>query len=248
MRARLAHTTRAIGVLVCAAMLASACGGEAAVTPPADGSTVPAGVPGATTPGATVGASSTTGAIDPATGLPMATTPSSATSTPTVPELVGGDISGGMCGGCAGFGDDGNVFTSRLPKTDEDAVDTGDGTTGPGTATVGPTPTAPAPTTTTPAAPAVKLSGAVVSIDGVTHQVSLRQSFPKGAPVFRLVGVTSSSIEVELIAGEFTSNGGTGVFLDKGDVVSLVNSTEQVTYKVKYVRPITADSGIGLGS
>jgi hypothetical protein len=34
------------------------------------------------------------------------------------------------------------------------------------------------------------------------------------------------------------------VFLDKGDLVSLVNSSELVTYKVKYLRPIVDTDGI----
>jgi hypothetical protein len=63
--------------------------------------------------------------------------------------------------------------------------------------------------------------------------------------VFRLLSVNGSSIEVELVAGEFTSDGGDGTFLDKGDLVSFVNASEQVTYKVKYLRPIVKTDGLG---
>jgi hypothetical protein len=55
--------------------------------------------------------------------------------------------------------------------------------------------------------------------------------------------VTASAIELELVAGEFTDGGGTGAVLDKGDLVSLLNASEQKTYKVKYVRPATTVAG-----
>jgi hypothetical protein len=60
--------------------------------------------------------------------------------------------------------------------------------------------------------------------------------------------VEAGSIEIQLVAGEFTSGGGNGVFLDKGQPVSLVNASEQVTYTVRYIRPITDTSGFSAGT
>jgi hypothetical protein len=66
--------------------------------------------------------------------------------------------------------------------------------------------------------------------------------------VFRLVSVTATTAEIELVAGEFTSGGSIGTVLDKGQVVSLVNASEQVTYKVKFESPIASGSGLSLGT
>jgi hypothetical protein len=56
--------------------------------------------------------------------------------------------------------------------------------------------------------------------------------------------VTANDIEIELIAGEFTSGGGVGTVLDKGELVSLVNSSEQLTYRIKYLRGIASTDSI----
>jgi hypothetical protein len=71
-------------------------------------------------------------------------------------------------------------------------------------------------------------------------------AFPKDNPVFRLLSINASNVEVELIAGEFTTGGGSGVVLDKGELVSLVNASEQLTYRVKYLRPIASTDSIDL--
>lgn len=109
----------------------------------------------------------------------------------------------------------------------------GGGTTAPG---VDPPKPKPAP---------VIYAGAKMYVDGMIHAVQKNGTFPKGNPVFRLISVSAASVEIELVAGEFTAGGSIGTILDKGQIVSLVNASEQVTYKVKYITPIEAGAGDG---
>jgi hypothetical protein len=223
------RTLHATTVLVAAALVASGCGGGGDV--PADAGTTTTPTPGATTPGGTVadpGATGTPGATDPATGLPTDPAATASEPTATVPELVGDDVAGGL----DPIGDS-PVFDAKAVDpndiVDEEKKDE--------------TAAADEEKTTTEA-PKVTYTGAKIYVDGIVHSVNRNGTFPKGNPVFRLLSVTPFDVEIALIAGEFTSSGGEGTYLDKGDLVSLVNASEQVTYRVKYLRPITSTSDI----
>lgn len=223
---------RTFGITLVAMLVAAGCGGAPVEeTPPADAPVTP---PVATTPGSTVAdpnapatgdAGLGAGAVDPVTGLPS----SGATAeTATIPDLDGGGLGGGLASvsGTSGFA----------------PLAVGGGELAQGASEQTATTPATTPTTQTQTTATVEYSGAVILVDGKTYSVTEGGSFPKGSPVFKLVNVSGADIEVELLAGEFTSGGGDGLFLDKGDMVSLVNSSEQVTYKVKYLRPISDSS------
>ncbi|MCW2928732.1 MAG: hypothetical protein JWM86_2700 [Thermoleophilia bacterium] len=226
---------RTIAVLGSVVLVGAGCGGGEAPADPAAGG---AATPGATTPGAVAG---DTGAIpaatDPATGQPV--DPAAATTggtTATIPDLIGGDV-----GGSFGAIGSAPVFTAKAAEGDslKDSETSEDSTSSSGSVTGT---TSEAPTTSTKAAPT--FSGAKIYVDGIVHDVTRGGTFPKGNPVFKLVSVTGTEIEVELIAGEFTTGGGTGTVLDKGDLVSLVNASEQLTYRIKYLRGITSTSAV----
>lgn len=213
-----------LATMACAALLIAGCGGsDEASTPPVvtpDSSTpsTPAtGDQNGLVSGTTAGADgSATGALN--TGGVQA----------EVPKLKGDRLRGtGMSGKNGSFtalasnpDAGGDLMTPVTPDTPE--------------------PTTPTmPEMPTPSVPAPTYTGATIYVNGKTHSVNKGDSFPKDNPVFTLVSISESSIELELVSGEFTSGGGSGVFLDKGSLTSLVNSSEQVTYKVKYLRGTT---------
>ncbi len=231
--ARPRNAFRTVGVLGAAALVAAGCGGGDAATtstPPTTPST-PSGTDGS----ATVSDPANPGQDLDGDGTPDADLAAAGTdlgATASIPSLDGDQIGGGLDSTEAS-----PVFSARA------ITESGtDSSTDPLTPTV--------PTVTTPAvgssssssSSAVRYSGAKISIDGVVHDVNRNGTFPEGSPAFRLLAVRGGSIEIELIAGEFTAGGGSGVVLDKGEEVSLVNASEQVTYRVTYLRPIQDDS------
>lgn len=239
--ARARRSLRTAVILGAAGLVAAGCGGggEEAVVTPAAGTdpSAPGTVVGQ--PGATDPATGQPAATDPATGQPVdpalgAGATDAGASSATVPDLVGDDVVGGLepVANTPLF-DAQAVATIEKPKVDDTKTDAFGGGSG--------------GTSGDPekdAKPAVTYTGAKIYVDGITHTVNASGTFPKGNPVFRLLSVNANEIEIDLVAGEFTSSGGTGTFLDKGDLVSMVNASEQVTYRVKYLRPITSSSDI----
>lgn len=221
---------RPLAVLGCTAMLAVGCGGGDEVVPPGPDAN-PSGID---TSGAVGGTGTATpGVTDPAAG---GAAPSASAK---LPDLKGGDVQGAGIGGGGGGGLFDALAGGPQPAETVDTTPTLPTSTMPTTPTV--------PTTPTPTVAAPTFTGAAIYVDGTVYNVEKGESFPKDEPIFKLVGVSAKSIELELVAGEFTSGGGDGVFLDKGDLVSLVNASEQVTYKVKFLRPTEgAVTGIGL--
>jgi len=230
--------TRIVLPLTLTVLVAAGCGGgddaAAGGDAGAAGTTTtaaPGGTP--TTPGGTVGAPADPNAqtaTDPVTGLAVA--PSTGGATATIPDLSGGDVGGGLAAA------NGTGLFSPKALDGADAA-TSDAVTD--TKIDPATPIDATPATTTVAA---KFSGAVIYVDGTTYKVDKGASFPKGAPIFRLLSVSGTDVEIELIAGEFTSGGGDGVFIDKGELLTFLNSSEGVDYKVKYVRPIKDSAGV----
>lgn len=245
---RASRTIRTAVLTTGAAIILAGCGGgDAAV--PATGTPTPAPDPNAATVGADPNAAA--GATDPVTGAPLA--PAAATQPgATVPELDGDDTSSG-----SGFGavDSSPVFSAQAASGDalKDSSQSALTTTVPtstsfpglggGTSTTSP-PQPTTPTETAPPEPAAAYSGARIYVDGMVHVVQKNGTFPKGNPVFRLVSVSAATVELDLVAGEFTAGGGQGTVLDKGHLYSLVNASEQVTYKLKYLKPVVSESGV----
>lgn len=233
--ARPRHVIRTVGLLGAAALVAAGCGG---------GGEVPAGDPGVGTPSPTPAPTDGTGAVtgdsngdgiadtgvdNDGDGIPDPAPTAELGATATIPDLSGGDIGGGGLGSInaspmfeAGAVED---LADEDDAKDDEEIEVPD---------------------TTTEKPVEDFAGARIYVDGVIHEVGIQDSFPSDNPVFRLVDVTSSQIEIELIAGEFTVGGGSGTLLDKGELVSLLNSSEQLTYRIKYLRPLSGDSEIVL--
>ena len=220
-------TLRTLGMLGASALVVAGCGGGE--TPPAGGATTPTPAPGTTDPLVGDPGATTPGAIDPLTGQPVAPTSTDVGATATIPSLVGDDISGGLAETSTSA-----IFEpGAIDPTDADAAENAKETETASNA---------ATEAKDPVVETTKYSGAKIYVDGIVHDVSINGVFPKGNPVFRLVSVGAGTIELELVAGEFTSGGGVGTLLDKGELVSLVNGSEQLTYRVKYLRPVV-DTG-----
>lgn len=231
-------TIRTVGLLGAAVLVAAGCGGGDA--PPAATPAPGTPAPGTNADGTPIADPNAAGAIDPATGLPVdpnaAGTDAAGATTASVPILSGDDVAGGL-----GSTESNPIFLPGAIDTEKakeqfDADDKADGSADPIGGGGG--------SVTTPDKPAVVYSGAKIYVDGIVHDVNEDATFPKGNPVFRLLSVTATDIEIELIAGEFTSGGGVGTILDKGELVSMVNASEQLTYRIKYMRPISSADGI----
>lgn len=236
-----ARSLRTLCILGSAMLVAAGCGGGDDAAVPVDTGT-PA--PDTTAPPGTVAGNpgtETTPQIDPATGQPIdpaAAGGGAAGSSATVPELVGDDVAGGLSPVSSGslFSPQAVGGEKLLEQSRKESFGAGAGGNSVGT---------PGPGEAGDPKPAVNYTGAKIYVDGIVHSVNRNGVFPKGDPVFRLLSVSANEIEISLIAGEFTSSGGDGTFLDRGDLVSLVNASEQLTYRVKYLRPITGTSSVG---
>lgn len=227
------HRSRSLttlGVIGIAALVATGCGGgdDAAVV---DTGTAPVPTPVDDGSGAAVGDGTAGQDLD-GDGIPDAQPLGDLGATASIPDLSGGDVGGGLSSPSGTS----PVFEASAVDGD-DLVDTvKDGKTSDSATTIE-TPKDAAPT-------APVFASAKIYVDGMTHDVEKGDAFPKDNPVFRLISITAGNIEIELIAGEFTSGGGSGVLIDKGELVSLVNASEQLTYRVKYMQPVKGDSGI----
>ncbi|HUZ81353.1 MAG TPA: hypothetical protein VMU73_03835 [Gaiellaceae bacterium] len=84
-------------------------------------------------------------------------------------------------------------------------------------------------TTTTAAPPTV-----AISVNGVVSHVGLQGTFPDGAPVFRLMSYTTTSVQIGIVGGSYASGGAT-LTLQVGKSVTLQNTTDQKTYKLKLI-------------
>lgn len=228
------HLGRTV-IVATALLVASGCGGGDEAAMPVDAGVTPQPATGAD-PNTLAGDGMAADAqVDPLTGLPVEGADTAATA--TVPDLVGDDVAGGLepvasthlfaAGAIENY-----VKPDKPAKSDYDY----------GSST-GAQPTTPAEPKEEK--PKVTYTGAKVYVDGIVHSVDRNGTFPKGNPVFKLLSVNAGEIEIELVAGEFTSGGGVGTFLDKGDLVSMVNASEQITYRIKYLRPITSTTSVG---
>ena len=81
--------------------------------------------------------------------------------------------------------------------------------------------------TTVPAAPAP----VTISVNGVVSHVGLQGTFPTGAPVFRVVSATATTVEIGIVGGSYAS-GGTTLTLHVGQPVTLENTTDQKSYRL----------------
>lgn len=87
-------------------------------------------------------------------------------------------------------------------------------------------PTSTTPTTTTSSQPTVS-----ISVNGVVSHVADEDTFPSGAPVFRLVSWTKSVAQIGIVGGSY-STGDPTLTLHLGQSVTLENSTNNKIYKL----------------
>lgn len=235
------RTLRTIGLLGAATVIAAGCGGGDDATAPTTPAPTPTPTPSTGANGAVVGDPGAGGATGAMGGTGTGAEPAPA-ATAEIPDLSGGNVGGGLSAPSGGDG----LFTAQASEggasaPSDPSVDSGLGGGFPPSGTPLSSQT---PDTSSPEPPKPEYGSAKIYVDGVVHTVGVNETFPKAAPVFRLTEISGGSIELELIAGEFTSGGGDGVLLDKGELVSLVNASEQLTYRVKFMRPISGSSGI----
>lgn len=81
---------------------------------------------------------------------------------------------------------------------------------------------------------------AKISLDGEVYTVSKGTIFPTTSQLFEVTRIGSTSVDIDLVAGEFSS-GSTGVTLYKGKSAQLVNDSEGITYILKLIK-VTANS------
>lgn len=94
---------------------------------------------------------------------------------------------------------------------------------------VPPSGTATTPATTTPTAPQV-----TISVNGTSSHLADEDTFPSGAPVFRLASFTSTSAEVAIVGGSYASGGAT-LTLRLHEPVTLENQTDGKKYTLELV-------------
>ena len=105
------------------------------------------------------------------------------------------------------------------------------GTTGATTGTTGTTTTGGIVTPTT-SSPTV-FAYATLMVNGKPQQLQLKQVFPKGQPTFVLQAVGKNFVKVGVAGGKFT--GGGSVKLDKGQTVTLMNTSTGQRFVMKLV-------------
>jgi hypothetical protein len=82
-------------------------------------------------------------------------------------------------------------------------------------------------TTTTVAQPAV-----AISVNGVVSHVASSDTFPTGAPVFRLVSWKKGSAQIAIVGGSYSAGGAT-LTLEIGKPVTLENQTNSKRYTIE---------------
>jgi hypothetical protein len=150
------------------------------------------------------------------------------TKNPFAPQVssktdVGSDTSGGTST---------TPSTADNPGTDVPAGTTTNPTTADGSqpsavpSTDGPTSTG----TTTPVVPAQPL--VAISVNGTVSHVASSDTFPTGAPVFRLVSWKKGSAQIAIVGGSYSAGGAT-LTLEVGKPVTLQNQTTGKQYTIE---------------
>jgi hypothetical protein len=92
----------------------------------------------------------------------------------------------------------------------------------------------PATGTTTPTTPAAPRDTVTISVNGRSERVAKDGTFPSGAPVFRLVSWTSGTAKIGIVGGSY-EDGGETLTLDRGQAVTLMNTSDGKKYKLVLV-------------
>jgi hypothetical protein len=84
-------------------------------------------------------------------------------------------------------------------------------------------------TTTTTAAPAPQVA---ISVNGTVSRVATNDSFPTGAPVFRLISYGAGTAQIGIVGGSY-SDGNQTLTLQQGKPITLENQSTGTKYKVE---------------
>jgi hypothetical protein len=78
------------------------------------------------------------------------------------------------------------------------------------------------------------LSAATISVNGVEEAVSAGKDFPADDPLFTLVSVSATSVEIAVAGGSY-KDGAATVTLVKGKTLTLMNTTDGARYEIRLV-------------
>ena len=84
-------------------------------------------------------------------------------------------------------------------------------------------------TTTTTAAPPPQVA---ISVNGTVSRVATNDTFPTGAPVFRLISYGAGTAQIGIVGGSY-ADGNQTLTLQQGKAITLENQTSGVKYKVE---------------
>jgi hypothetical protein len=84
-------------------------------------------------------------------------------------------------------------------------------------------------TTTTTAAPAPQVA---ISVNGTVSRVATNDTFPTGAPVFRLISYGAGTAQIGIVGGSY-ADGNQTLNLQQGQAITLENQTTGTKYKVE---------------
>jgi hypothetical protein len=104
----------------------------------------------------------------------------------------------------------------------------------PGSATTKPKPSGGGSGNTRPAGPvmAVKLTSAVISVNGVAETVKVGSAFPASNPTFKLVSVTKTTAKIGIAGGSLASGSQT-VTLTRNTPLTLMNTADGTRYLLR---------------
>jgi hypothetical protein len=123
--------------------------------------------------------------------------------------------------------------TAPAPATTTSAPTT---TAPPAATTTAATPPPPPPTVTVPFAPAPTRPGVLLLVAGNRHALARGDTFPKGEPLFRVVGFTARRLQVRLLTGTLPGGGQVLTLRVKHRVV-LRNTSDGTSLVLEYLRP-----------
>jgi hypothetical protein len=79
-----------------------------------------------------------------------------------------------------------------------------------------------------------ELTAATISVNGVEEAVQVGKDFPADDPLFTLVSVGASSVEIAVAGGSY-NDGAATVTLVKGKTLTLMNTTDGARYEISLV-------------
>ena len=84
-------------------------------------------------------------------------------------------------------------------------------------------------------APAVAARTARISVNGTTHEVAVKATFPEDDPIFRLVSVAGGVAKIGIVGGSYASGTQTISLKKGGNPVTLMNTADGTTYVLRYL-------------